>query len=264
MGSRSRYLLYNLCVWVSVLIGGAAFLGAVRHYGTAYRTRNDALAIVRNVETALEQGHTTQVQADLLKVLEMAPALSGEVVDRFGPQLLAMPRVIAKLEDGRVGADDLDPSGEDVLHWIKLSYILGHEEGASQGLAIHLFQGGGTPQAYLWSARLAAQRGDFALARKGFDAYWRTRKRERALAAQALPSALRLFEAGLWDEAFEQVSAVRESGAATPEHRFLDGVRHDLDGRTAEAIEEYEAVLAQRPHHLLSLRGLARLQKSSS
>ena len=278
MQDRKKYLFYNMGVWIVILIAGLMLLIFARHYGTIYRENHEALSFVFEAETAHNDGRVDDAQRNLLLAFAKSPQIGNSIIERFSMKLLGMPSVMAKFKkQGSISGDTVFSSDLSIKNSILFQFVEGKNNIGLNSLSPLMHYADDKPILNLWAARICRENVDFALAEEYFNAYWSVYPEEcEAMINELMETigsetskeidakCLRLFEAGLWQEAFKEVDEAQNNGNNSHSLVFLSGVHKDISGNTKMAISDYQYVLKIQPNHLLALKRLNKLMAVSS
>ncbi|HOZ49584.1 MAG TPA: tetratricopeptide repeat protein [Candidatus Hydrogenedentes bacterium] len=262
-----RYIARNIIYWFGICVAGFVLLTAVRQGGSRITARHEARQLLAEGETYSAQNADLECQRTLDRALRLDPAVSEQIVDRFGGRLIGLPLVYSHLS-GLVA----DPPGyvsREAL--VKLSVLMGDIYRAGDPIS------GGPPgrrdgASLLLLGRLALDKGDLFQARDHYDRYWANDHDRRLDAVSAVflgnpdgapalrDAGRRLFWAGLWEEAFSAFDSARKRGGDDPELQFYEGVQLELAGQPDEALRAYRKVLERAPNHLMTLKRVVALE----
>ena len=269
---RRRYILYNVALWMGVLVVAVAAIGVVHRYSEAILNRRHASDLLERASATYEAGNLEQSQALTLQVMRASPDFAAAAVDELGQRLLGMPLVLAQLGTIAETENWVETQPETAA---KFALLQGRAGDAVQLLSRDEQRRGANGETHWMLGQLHLTEADFSKAQANFEAYWAAHPEEQPAVAKTLTaalatrrpdvgasSAMQLFHHGLWPQAFHLANIAAELTDETiPALQFLAAVELDVAGKRDDAMAAYRAVLATQPQHLLAQKRLARLER---
>ena len=261
-GKLQRYIAYNIALLVLITLCALLALTLMRQYGTTLTRRHDADTLLQQAHTSFQQNALFECQRTLERALATDASIAEDVINTFADNLLSLPNIQLR------------------LHELLLQHKITLSKTAHGQLALYSaqpqeaqknFQKGaenGEITALHWLGQLHLEKGELLKAQDCFTRYWShypelRQKLYEDILSPAPKNAIehqrngqRLFQIGLWREAFKAFDNARKKGAQNADLDFFAALELELNQHPEKAIPRYRAILQKLPTHYRSLQRL--------
>jgi hypothetical protein len=267
-----RQILYHLALWLFILAAGAGLFVAARGYAKRILIKGEVQSLVQAASRDLESGSDVDAQRKMERLLRRYPAYATEeIVTILGDRILGLPKILHALHESSLGPAGVPAERQRTLSATQVAVISMPPPEAAVLVDAFLDGNGANTSAHLWRGRIALSEGDFPLAKRHFDTFWRIRgasaRREFERAVHESVSQLDITDPrekaltvsyALWWRGLLEEAIAHATDQLPPEDwqkKFFDAVQLDLSGAHEQAAQIYAAVLNALPnHHFAALR----------